>query len=71
MTAVASHSAPAAAQPNAAITKITRLEAMTRTPSDAAASSSSRIAWIAVPSPLRSRMNMTTRNSAIAPSVAQ
>ena len=41
---VESVSAPAAAQPTAARTKIRRFVAMTRTPSEAAASSLSRIA---------------------------
>ena len=53
--------APAAPQPVLVRTKITRLLERTRTPSDAAADSSSRIAWRAAPMRLRSRTNRTMR----------
>ncbi len=69
--AVASHSAPASAAPNAASTKISRLVASTRTPSDAAASSLSRIAWIAAPVRLRSSANSAASSAAAAASAHQ
>ena len=68
---VASHSAPASAQPTAAITKMMRLAVITFTPTDAAASSLSRIACIDEPSRLRSSRKITPSMIAIEPSVSQ
>ena len=64
-------SAPAAPQPIPARTKRMRLPATTRTPTDAAAASSSRIAWSDAPRGLRSRTKSTTISSAVAPSAHQ
>ncbi len=58
---LASVIAPAAPQPAAATTKRIRLPATTRTPSDAAACSSSLIAWSDAPSRLRSSTNTSAR----------
>ena len=48
-----------------------RLVASTRTPSEAAAPSLSRIAWIAAPARLRSRVNSTITSPAAAASALQ
>ena len=67
----ASVAAPAAPQPSAARTNSTVLHSVTRTPSERAASSSSRIACSDAPSGLRSRANTTTSEITAAPSAHQ
>ena len=64
-------SAPAAPHPTAAMMKRIRLARITGTPTDAAASSSSRIAWNEAPVRLRSRKNPAASNTTVAPSAIQ
>lgn len=63
--------APAAPQPALVRTKISRLLERTRTPSDEAADSSSRIAWSAAPYRLRKRKKRTSRAMTTAASAHQ
>ena len=68
---VASHSPPARAQPNADSTNTSRLMATTRTPSEMAAVSLSRMACAAVPTLLRRSRKTTQHSPAMAASAAQ